>query len=463
MKKTLFTIIPLLLLILTSHIYASEGESPKTEKKAATRTNKDPKKEMGRQFLMAVKNQLKFSQEQEIITLVSKVGRELVKAAGSDPKEYHFFVIKGDEINAFAVPGGYIFIYEGLLKNVDNIGALAGVLAHEIAHVERDHLFKDSKMTGLVDLATLAAIILGSSSNNGGSTMATAQAANISYKLKMSREHEEDADIFAIRYLKQSSYHPSGLIELFKALAHYGRLNSADMIPTYLSTHPGAPDRRMMVETMLKDIPDEKPLAFDWARVVTILKAGEKRRSAYEPPDDKNKSNKERTHYLKGLFAFKSNRTNEAKEQYKKALSLNPKSAIYHADLSAIYLRRKEYDLAKKEALKSIGLSKKNAAPYFVMAMLAKKAEKNQEALDYFSKVLELTPEDPFTHYHMAGLYYSQKKPYLMRLHLARHYRFNLNTEEALRQYQMAMDETRSGKDKEKITLEIKDVKRNGI
>ncbi len=256
MKKTLSITIPLLLLFLASHIYASEGESPKIEEKTTARTNKDPKKEMGRQFLMAVKKELNFSQEQEIVSLVNRVGRELVKAAGSDPDEYHFFLVKGDEINAFAVPGGYIFIYEGLLKNISNIEALAGVLAHEIAHVERDHLFKDSKKTGLVDLATVAAMILGSSSENAGSTMATAQAANISYKLKLSREHEEDADIFAIRYLKKSSYHPAGLVELFKALSHYGRLNSADMIPAYLSTHPGAPDRRSMVETMLRDIPE---------------------------------------------------------------------------------------------------------------------------------------------------------------------------------------------------------------
>jgi len=302
MKKTLSTTIPLLLLALASHVYASEGEPSKIEKETTARTDKDPKKEMGRQFLMAVKKELNFSQDQEVVPLVNKVGRDIVEATGNDPEEYHFFVIKGDEINAFAVPGGYIFVYEGLLKNVGNIEALAGVLAHEIAHVERDHIFKDSKQTGLVDLATVAAIILGSSSKNAGSTMATAQAANISYKLKMSREHEEDADIFAIRYLKQSSYHPSGLIELFNALSHYGRLNSADMIPAYLSTHPGAADRRLMVETMLKDIPGQKPLDFDWTRIVTILKAEERRRAGYEPLENNSRPDKEREHYFLGAF-----------------------------------------------------------------------------------------------------------------------------------------------------------------
>ena len=208
------------------------GPTPAELQAMAERLPRDPRKELGRQFFLAARNEFTFIKDPEVLALVNAVGREVVRAAGRDPDYYHFFVIRNRQINAFAVPGGYIFLHSGLLTNMKDVDALAGVIAHEIAHVERDHHFKDSRQVALADLATLAAVILGAQKGeNIDASIAVAQASNLSFKLKLSREHEEDADLFALRYLKKSSYDPRGLSDFFKKLSLHDRMNSAEAPP----------------------------------------------------------------------------------------------------------------------------------------------------------------------------------------------------------------------------------------
>ncbi len=120
----------------------------------------DKNKELGKRFVQAARREFTFVKDYEVVTLVNKVGRDILEANGIDPTTYHFLVVKKNQLNAFAIPGGYIFVFDGLLKKLVSIDALAGVLAHEIAHVKQDHFFKDSKKVGAINLATMAAVIL---------------------------------------------------------------------------------------------------------------------------------------------------------------------------------------------------------------------------------------------------------------------------------------------------------------
>ncbi|MDT8316851.1 MAG: M48 family metalloprotease [bacterium] len=422
----------------------------------------DPRKELGRQFLLAAANEFKFVNDPDVVSLVNHVGRSLVLAANSNPDYYHFFIVRKNQLNAFAVPGGYIFIYDGLLKNMKSVDELAGVLAHEIAHVERDHYLKDSKKTTLADFATLAGIIAGISSGNPDASIAITSGANLSYKLKLSREHETEADVSALKYLSRTDYKPAGLASFFKTLSLYERLNSGDAMPPYLSTHPGITDRQGILESMTRNIPDkpahETEGRWDWDRIINILRAADKDGALIKGSDENAKK-----HYLKGLYAFKSYDLKTALAEYKEAIRINPDNHIYHADLAMLYMQMQHYDYAKEEALISAGLSEENPAPFIVLGMAAKNAMDYKEAVKYFSKAADINQYDPFIRYHLAGSSYAQKMTTKGRYELGHFYRLSLSPERALMQFRMALKETNNPDLAIKIKEEIDRLMREGI
>ena len=422
----------------------------------------DPRKELGRQFLLAAAKEFKFVDDPDVISMVNHVGNKLVLAAGSDPDYYHFFVIKKNQINAFAVPGGYIFIYDGLLKKMESIDELAGVLAHEIAHVERDHYFKDSKKTTLADFATLAGIIAGISSGNPDASIAIASGANLSYKLKLSREHEKEADIYALRYLSKTGFSPSGLANFFKTLSYYEHLNSGDAMPPYLSTHPGVSHRQGILESLTRNNTNkakiELPDRWQWDRIITILRAADK-----DSLQIKGSYSEDKKHYIKGLYAFRSFDLKTALAEYKEAIRLNPDNPIYHADIAMLYMQMQHYDPAKKAAMKSLSLSKENPSPFIVLGMAAKNAMDYKSAIKHFSEAASIDKYDPFIRYHLAGSCYAQKLATKGRYELGHFYRLNLSPKRAIMQFHMALKETKDADLAIKIKEEIDRLMREGI
>ena len=212
-----------------------------------------PSKETGKAFVSEALRHYQFIKDPEVVNVVNRIGYRLVKAIGSNPASYHFLVVHEDQPNAFAIPGGYIFIFDGLLTQIRSEDEIAGVLAHEIGHVERNHFFKDTKKIAALDIATIAAILLG-----GGNIAAAtiAGAANIDVRLQFSRENEAEADTYALRYLKQAGYSSKVLLDFFDSLIRYERFNP-QLVPAYVSTHPDLDSRRNKVANFVMREPVE--------------------------------------------------------------------------------------------------------------------------------------------------------------------------------------------------------------
>lgn len=140
-------------------------------------------------------------------------------------------IIDDDVLNAFAVPGGYIYVYTGLIKYLDKEDDLAGVLAHEIAHVDQRHSTQSLQTQYGLDM--LLSVVLG---QNPGQLkqIAGALAGNLA-SLTFSREHEEEADEFSVYYLEETSYQCNGAYSFFQKLIDS---DQAGHTPTFLSTHP---------------------------------------------------------------------------------------------------------------------------------------------------------------------------------------------------------------------------------
>lgn len=430
-----------------SHVPPSPTETVK-KRPEPTLPPMSREKEIGRQFIKAALKEYEFVRDYEVVAQVNRVGKEILRAIGEDPSEFHFFVVRQNQLNAFAVPGGYIFMFDGLLKQLKTEEALAGVLAHEIAHVQRNHFFKDEKKMNAINLATMASIILaGLTGESVGATGTIAAAANISMQLKFSRENEEEADLFALRYLRQTEYNPSGLADFFDTLSFYAGFTSGAE-PPYFSTHPGLRERRFMVETLMKDFPSKKKLSDvsseswrrDWGRAAAILQAKDAENTALsETTDELSPSQMARRFYLSGLSALRGGRLQEASRDYQAAIEREPEKAIYHADLAYVWMQLQEAPRAKASALESIRLSGNSPTPYLVLGMIAQSEQDHKAAVKELEAALNRAPEDAFIHLQLARSYHALSIPAKEKFHLGRYHRLNLEPEKAILQFQNAL------------------------
>jgi predicted Zn-dependent protease len=175
--------------------------------------------------------------------LVSRVGRKLVDASDADETEYKFdFHLLADRrtVNAFALPGGQIFITEALFRLLEGEDELAGVLGHEIGHVVGRHSSEQIAKSKLFSGLTMAAVLATSDGDSYGNAQ-MAQLINQVVTTKYGRDDELESDKLGVRFLMQSGYNPEALIRVMEVLK---KASGGGGAPEFLSTHP-APENRM--------------------------------------------------------------------------------------------------------------------------------------------------------------------------------------------------------------------------
>ncbi|QSA97280.1 M48 family metallopeptidase [Methylococcus sp. EFPC2] len=207
--------------------------------------------QLGDGVLQQTRAQSKLSDDSPAAKTVRGIGERLVPGSRH---HYRWFVADNPEINAFAAPGGVVVVNAGLIAAVDNGEELAGVLAHEVSHVELRHSVKAAvKMLGLRALWSLA---LGDYSG----TLAGEAAAQLT-GLKFSRDAEAQADLEGLHRLAAAGISPAGMPSFFAKLAEK---EGAAKLPALLSTHPLSEDRRERLQTELAALPkrDYPPLPF---------------------------------------------------------------------------------------------------------------------------------------------------------------------------------------------------------
>jgi beta-barrel assembly-enhancing protease len=196
---------------------------------------------LGRQLAMMVEQQSKMVEDPIITEYVNRVGQNVV--LHSDAKvPFTIKVIDSDEVNAFALPGGFFFVNRGLILAADNEAELAGVMAHEIAHVAARHAMENQGKGTLINYGALAGIIFGGPIlsqvlyNGGGLLAGLAQ-------LKFSRGAEEEADLLGVQYLYAAGYDPTAMSTMFEKLASRNKKKPGSLQKLF-STHPQSIERR---------------------------------------------------------------------------------------------------------------------------------------------------------------------------------------------------------------------------
>jgi beta-barrel assembly-enhancing protease len=197
---------------------------------------------LGRQTQRQVKAQVPEITDRAVVIYVQSIGRRLAAHAGGPKYPYSFSIANYREINAFALPGGPVWVHRGTIRASANEAQLAGVLAHEIAHIARRHaadqLTKSLVANGLLGL--LGAVL--GNDRSARSAQIAAQALAGGYMLKFSRDDEREADRVGVRIMRQAGWDPREMIAFMEILRReQGR--DPGSVEVFLSSHPGPAER----------------------------------------------------------------------------------------------------------------------------------------------------------------------------------------------------------------------------
>ena len=196
---------------------------------------------LGRQLALQVEQQAKLIEDPIVTEYVNRVGQNVV--LHSDAKvPFTIKVIDSDEVNAFALPGGFFFVNKGLILAADNEAELAGVMAHEIAHVAARHAMENHGKGTLINYSAIAGIIFGGPIVSGIIQNAGGILSGLA-SLKFSRGAELEADSLGVQYLYASGYDPTSMSTMFEKLASRNKKKPGSLTKLF-SSHPQSVDRR---------------------------------------------------------------------------------------------------------------------------------------------------------------------------------------------------------------------------
>jgi predicted Zn-dependent protease len=223
--------------------------------------------ELGRKAAEQVEKQEKLSTNQDMVQRVQRIADELTAIANRtevrvpwgdkrvNPFVYSVKVLQGNDVNAFSLPGGFIYVYEGLIKSAESDDELAGVIAHEIAHVSMRHLHTLEREYNKVNLITiplvLITILAGTNSQDLGNVATGAGLLGQALGSGWSQQAEMAADSGAFQFLQKSSYNPVGLLTFMERLAFQERLGPSYEWGIY-RTHPPSPARAFAIAESLR-------------------------------------------------------------------------------------------------------------------------------------------------------------------------------------------------------------------
>jgi predicted Zn-dependent protease len=211
---------------------------------------------LGKQYAMMVESSARMIQDPVVVEYVNRVGQNLVR--NSDAKvPFTIKVVDSDDINAFALPGGFFYVNSGLILAADNEAELAGVMAHEIAHVAARHATREMTRSNYVQFATIPLIFVNSWGIYEAANAAMSLALPITF-MKFQRGYEGEADYLGLQYMYKAGYDPQAFIDFFEKVKALEKQKPGILSKTF-SSHPPTPDRIMKSQEEIRNILPARP------------------------------------------------------------------------------------------------------------------------------------------------------------------------------------------------------------
>ncbi|MGH7680302.1 MAG: M48 family metallopeptidase [Gemmatimonadaceae bacterium] len=208
--------------------------------------------QMGSEYAAQINQQLPIVQDAEINRYVNVLGDSIANLADNRGLDYRFYIVNAAEVNAFAVPGGFIYVNRGLIDRTQNLSQLAGVLGHEIGHVVRRHSVKQMEKAQGANIG----VVLGCTLINicgSGAAQAAINIGGSALFAKFGRDDEREADTEAVQNVVRAGINPNGIPQMFEILLNERQRNPS-AVEGWFSTHPGEEERIRETQAMVAQV-----------------------------------------------------------------------------------------------------------------------------------------------------------------------------------------------------------------
>ena len=369
--------------------------------------------ELSREFMKAVLKNYEFVDDPVLVKYIGDIGAKILVVAPPQPFTYRFHMVNNENYNAFAGPGGHIFIHSGLFEAMESEEELAGILAHEISHVICRHLsdrFERSKKIQIATLAGMAAGILlgvkGAETASGALTIGSV-AAGQSLSLAYSREDEMQADQIGLDYLKKAGYTGEGIVTVLKKIRNKRWFGSAE-VPAYLTTHPAVEERIGYLGSWVEKSPERSgkqlsynPNNFEKAHTrLLVMYGNEENILRMFGQDVTNNPDDSVANYRYGLILSKSGNRADAVNYFKKALGKKAFDPDILRDLGRTYFQDGHYREAQKTLEGAISLAPDDPEILFYLGRISMETGNLKEGEELFLTITEKHP------YYSQALYF---------------------------------------------------------
>lgn len=348
---------------------------------------------LGGSFYRALHQQQSILDDPEVNNYIQSLGNRL--SSGTGQQTFTFFVVRDSRINAFAVPGGYIGINAGLILATRNEGELAGVIAHEIAHVTQRHIARFYSGSGSTVQwsqigAILAAIALASQGQGDGASAALLAGTAAGYQslINHTRIHELEADRIGIQYLAQAGFNPADMAGFFDVMRDKNL--EADTRFEILRTHPLSANRVAEAKARAakighRNIPSSKRYHLMKARLITQLGRQKELLNHYQKQRGKLK---EIDHYNYALLLSHANQFKPAQAAIDQAMSKDPDNIHYQLAKAQNLIQQQQYAQASALLYKLLKLYPEHVAASLYYAESLKRQDKHMDNIAFLEDFL---------------------------------------------------------------------------
>jgi predicted Zn-dependent protease len=204
---------------------------------------------MGSDYAQQINAQLPIVRDAEVNRYINALGAEIAQRTGRSDLPWRFFVVNSPEVNAFAVPGGYIYVNRGLIERTSRMDELAGVMGHEIGHVVKRHSIDQMQKAQGANLG----LAIGCGLTNACNSQAAGAAINVGGSAlfaKFSRDDEDEADAEGVKNVVRAGISPRGMVTMFQKLVAERRTNPS-RVDTWFASHPLEENRIAHVQQLI--------------------------------------------------------------------------------------------------------------------------------------------------------------------------------------------------------------------
>lgn len=412
-------------------------------------------RELGEALLYQTRLAFSLLDDPDISQYINELGSEVLHVASAQFFDYHFFVIKNKEFNAFAAPSGLIFFHSGLLETMNSEDELLSVMAHEVGHVVSRHIASRMDKGMKVGVGALALAIAGLALGGGGvasqalvtGSMATNQALNLHF----SRQDEEEADLLSYGWMKKMGRDPVAMEKMLKTMRRITRYRMGQ-VPPYLLTHPDPEARLGYIQSLLAI--EKDPLSNKYEAVDNFAFLRFKYRILSQLEDDgqfrnflvSKMSDSHVTPLERNMAKYGLSQVEREANNHERSLALLREVAAAMPDRSILLVDLGREELASGNKTKALELFEKasrlNPADLWAVFQLAEaqvELGNTKEAEANFFTVAREIPEYSKVYYEIGKLRSNQGKKGEASYYLGKYYLYEGRIELARKNFKLAL------------------------